>query len=118
MYTAPQDHRRRARGLGFRMFVDMSFLEVEPEHIARFENVYGEIVRRAAEAEGCISSDLVRLSEINRYCWVERWVSRDAHQQFNEFLFGDIIPGLPEDLMAYVRRLEHRDAEGVVVDNP
>ncbi len=99
------------------MFVDMSFLEVDPEYTARFEAIYGDIVRRAAETEGCISSDLVRLSEVNRYCWVERWISRDAHQRFNEFLFGDIIPGLPDDLAAFVTRLEHRDAEGVATDN-
>lgn len=99
------------------MFVDMSFLEVDPDYTDRFEEIYGEIVRRAAESEGCISSELVRLTEENRYCWVERWVSRDAHQQFNEFLFGDIIPGLPDDMITLVTRLEHRDAEGITIDN-
>lgn len=99
------------------MFVDMSFFEVDPDYCGLFEEVYGEVVRNARNAEGCISSDLIRLTEINRYCWVERWSSRDAHQQFNEFLWGDIIPGLPDEMHEFVARLENRDAEGVAIDD-
>lgn len=99
------------------MFVDLTFFEVVGEHIERFEIAYGSIIHEAREAEGCISSDLVRLSEVNRYCWVERWVNRDAHQRFNEFLFGDIIPGLPEDFNDIVTRLDNRDADGVSITN-
>lgn len=94
------------------MFVDMSFFEVDNAYRDQFEQVYGEIIRKALEAEGCLSSDLVRLSEVNRYCWVERWQTRDAHQRYNEFLFGDLIPGLPAELAERVNRLENRDAEG------
>lgn len=97
------------------MFVDMSFFEVESAFCGQFELVYGRITRNALQAEGCISSDLIRLSEVNRYCWVERWESRDAHQRFNEFLFGDLIPGLPDEMLDRVTRLESRDAEGVSV---
>ena len=97
------------------MFVDMSFFEVDDAHAEMFEQVYGDITRNARSADGCLSSELVRLSEINRYCWVERWETRDAHQRFNEFLFGDLIPGLPEELAEYVTRLESRDAEGHLV---
>ena len=98
------------------MFVDMSFFEVDDDYAEMFEQVYGDIIRKACDAEGCLSSDLIRLSEINRYCWVERWETRDAHQRFNEFLFGDLIPGLPDELSEYVTRLESRDAEGHSVD--
>lgn len=98
------------------MFIDMSFFEVDDAHCDQFEQVYGNITRNALEAEGCLSSDLVRLTEINRYCWVERWETRDHHQRYNEFLFGDIIPGLPEQMQEYVVRLENRDAEGYTLD--
>jgi quinol monooxygenase YgiN len=100
------------------MFVDMTFFEVESAYCDQFELAYGEITRNARQAKGCISSDLIRLSEINRYCWVERWEDRDAHQRYNEFLFGDIIPGLPDDMLYRVTRLENRDAEGVGVRIP
>ncbi len=100
------------------MFVDLTFFEVEGEHAERFELAYGVVIQRAFESEGCISSDLVRLSEENRYCWVERWVDRDAHQRFNEFLFGDILPGLPEDFKDIVTRLGSRDANGFRVSVP
>ena len=98
------------------MFVDMSFFEVDEAYCDQFEQLYGRITQDALNAEGCISSDLVRLTEVNRYVWVERWESRDAHQQFNEFLFGDLIPGLPDRLNDHVVRLEHRDAEGFKVN--
>ncbi|CAN5145353.1 hypothetical protein BH23CHL1_BH23CHL1_16390 [soil metagenome] len=100
------------------MFVDLTFFEVGEGRAERFEAVYGAIIHNARDAQGCISSDLVRLTEVNRYCWVERWVDRDAHQRFNEFLFGDIIPGLPDDLNDIVTRLDNRDADGVSVSIP
>lgn len=103
-------------GRGQDMFVDMSFFEVDSAYCGQFEQVYGDIVRKALDADGCLSSDLVRLSEVNRYCWVERWQTRDAHQRYNEFLFGDLIPGLPEELSERVTRLENRDAEGYSID--
>lgn len=99
------------------MFVDMSFFQVDPAWCDQFETLYADVVHQARDAEGCISSDLIRLTEIDRYCWVERWVNRDAHQQFNEFLFGDIVPGLPDEMSHYVVRLENRDAEGVAIDD-
>lgn len=100
------------------MFVDMSFFEVDEEYCEQFERIYGRITSNANAAEGCLSSELFRLTEERRYCWVERLVDRDAHQQFNEFLFGDIIPGLPAELNDHVVRLDSRDAEGFQVDLP
>jgi quinol monooxygenase YgiN len=100
------------------MFVDMTYFEVDDAYCGQFEELYGEIIRKALDARGCLSSDLIRLSEVNRYCWVERWQTRDDHQRYNEFLFGDLIPGLPEDMQEYVVRLENRDAEGYTVESP
>lgn len=100
------------------MFVDLSFFEVDDSYCEEFERLYGQITKDALDAEGCISSELVRLTEINRYVWVERWASRDHHQRFNEFLFGDIIPGLPDEMNDHVNRLENRDAEGFKVQAP
>lgn len=96
------------------MFMDVSFFEVEPGDEERFELEFGDIVAQARSAAGCLSSELIRLNEERRYCWLERWASRDAHQRFNEFLFDDIIPGHAE-LIEAVHRLEERDAEGVAV---
>jgi quinol monooxygenase YgiN len=94
--------------------MDISFFEVEPGDEERFEREFGDIVAQALAAVGCRSSELIRLNEERRYCWLERWESRDAHQRFNEFLFDDIVPGHAE-LIDAVRRLEERDAEGVAV---
>jgi len=96
------------------VFVDVSFFEVEAGHEERYERAFLRVVARAAEAEGCLSSELVRLSEERRYCWVERWRTREAHLEFNEFLFGELLPGIPE-LQGIVQRLVDRDAEGMVV---
>lgn len=98
------------------MFVDLTFFEVAGGHAQQFETAYGTVIQKARKAEGCISSDLVRLTEVNRYCWVERWIDRDAHQRFNEFLFGDILPGLPEGFNDIVTRLDSRDTEGFPID--
>lgn len=100
------------------MFVDMTFFEVDNTYREQFERLYGQITQQALATEGCISSDLVRLTEVNRYVWVERWTDRDAHQRYNEFLFGDIIPGLPDELNDHVTRLENRDAEGSSIEMP
>ena len=96
------------------MFIDLTFFEVEAGDEQRFEAEFGDIVLQALRAPGCLSSELVRLNEERRYCWVERWEHRDAPQPFNEFLIDDIIPGHAE-LIEAVRRLEDRDAEGVAV---
>ena len=94
--------------------MDVSFFEVQPGDEERFELEFGDIVAQASHADGCLSSELIRLNEERRYCWLERWTDREAHQRFNEFLFDDIIPGHAE-LVEAVRRLEERDAEGIAV---
>lgn len=96
------------------MFVDVSFFEVEDGFSHSFERDFGPIVTRAREADGCLSSELVKLNEDNRYAWVERWMSRETHNDFNVVLFSQILPGLPE-FFRYAVRLEERDAEGHVV---
>jgi hypothetical protein len=94
------------------MFVDLSFFEVAEGEEERFEQAFAAVVAQAREAEGCVTSDFVRLTEERVYCWVERWVSRDAHLRFNEFLFGELLPGIPW-MNDVVTRLTSRDAEGV-----
>lgn len=96
------------------VFVDLSFFAVAEGHAEDYEAAFAPIVARAAEAPGCLSSELVRLTEEGRYCWVERWVSREAHLEFNEFLFGELLPGIPQ-LNDIVTRLVERDAEGMLV---
>ncbi len=96
------------------MFVDLSFFEVEEGMQPEFESAFRVLVAAAREAEGCLSSELVRLEEDRRYVWVERWTSRQAHNAFNERLFAELLPRLP-DLERYARRLLDRDAEGYVV---
>lgn len=97
------------------MFVDVSFFEVEEGQLEQFERDFASIVVHARDAEGCISSELVRLDEERRYAWVERWATREAHNHFNQFLFGMLLPERP-DLARYSRRLAERDAEGYVVE--
>jgi Antibiotic biosynthesis monooxygenase len=96
------------------VFVDLSFFEVAEGHEERYERAFAVVVTEAGGTPGCLSSELVRLSEERRYCWVERWESREAHLTFNEFLFGELLPGIPE-LNNIVTRLVERDAEGTVV---
>ncbi len=96
------------------MFVDVSFFEVEEGMSHSFEREFGPIVTRAREADGCVSSELVKLNEDNRYAWLERWTDREAHNDFNVVLFSQILPGLP-DIFRYAARIEDRDAEGQVV---
>ncbi|GBD20701.1 hypothetical protein HRbin28_01146 [bacterium HR28] len=96
------------------MFIDLSFFEVDEGMQPEFEQVFRVLIAAAREAEGCVSSELVRLDEEQRYVWVERWVSREAHNAFNQRLFGELLPRLP-DFERYARRLVDRDAEGYVV---
>ena len=96
------------------MFVDLSFFEVSEGHEERYERAFAVVVAEAGAADGCLSSELVRLSEERYYCWVERWESREAHLTFNEFLFGQLLPGIPELNDIVIRRVD-RDAEGVLV---
>jgi hypothetical protein len=96
------------------VFVDLSFFEVAEGHEERYERAFAAVVAEAGAAQGCLSSELVRLSEERYYCWVERWESREAHLAFNEFLFGELLPGIPELNDIVVRRVD-RDAEGTVV---
>ncbi len=96
------------------MFVDLSFFEVDEGMQPEFEQTFRVLIAAAREAEGCISSELVRLDEELRYVWVERWESREAHNAFNERLFGELLPRLP-DFERYAWRMVDRDAEGYVV---
>lgn len=95
-------------------FVDLSFFEIADGHAEEFEAAFGAVVARAAAAAGCLTSELLRLNEEGFYCWVERWESREAHLAFNEFLFGELLPGIPE-LNGLVTRRVDRDAEGSVI---
>ena len=97
------------------MFVDVSFFEVEEGQRDLFEHDFASIVAYAREAEGCVSSELVRLDEERRYAWVERWISREDHNHFNQVLFGLLLPERP-DLARFSHRLLDRDAEGYVVE--
>ena len=97
------------------MFVDLSFFEVEEGKRELFEHDFAGIAAHAREAEGFISAELVRLDEELRYCWVERWRSREDHNRFNQLLFGLLLPERP-DLARYSRRLTERDAEGYAVE--
>ncbi len=96
------------------MFIDLSFFEVDEGMQLEFEQLFRVLIAAARDTEGCVSSELVRLDEEQRYVWVERWVSREAHNAFNQRLFGEILPRLP-DVERYARRLLDRDAEGYVV---
>ncbi|GBD16243.1 hypothetical protein HRbin26_01138 [bacterium HR26] len=96
------------------MFVDLSFFEVEEGMQHVFERAFRVLIEQARQADGCLSSELVRLDEDRRYVWVERWSSREAHNRFNQLLFGQLLPRLP-DLERYAQRLPDRDAEGYVV---
>ncbi|HEX7103370.1 MAG TPA: antibiotic biosynthesis monooxygenase [Nitrolancea sp.] len=96
------------------MFIDLSFFEVEEGHQRSFERDFGTIVLRARDTTGCITSELVRLDEDFHYVWVERWDRREEHNAFNEILFGELLPSLP-DIGRYASRLVERDAEGYVV---
>ncbi|HET7037667.1 MAG TPA: antibiotic biosynthesis monooxygenase [Thermomicrobiaceae bacterium] len=97
------------------MFVDVSFFEVEEGLGDLFERDFASVVAQAREAEGCISSELVRLDEERRYAWIERWASREEHNHFNQILFGMLLPERP-DLARFAHRLFERDAEGYVVE--
>lgn len=96
------------------MFVDLSFFEVEEGHETVFEADMAGIIAHARDAVGCLSSELVRLDEEQRYLWVERWVSREAHNHFNQILFGQLLPQQP-DILRVARRLSEREARGYVV---
>ncbi|MDW7981443.1 MAG: antibiotic biosynthesis monooxygenase family protein [Thermomicrobium sp.] len=96
------------------MFIDLSFFEVADGMQPEFERSFRVLIAAARQADGCLSSELVRLDEEQRYVWVERWSSREAHNAFNERLFGELLPRMP-DLERYARRLTDRDAEGYVV---
>lgn len=96
------------------MFIDLSFFEIEEGRQADFERAFRLIIAAARDAEGCLSSELVRLDEDQRYVWVERWISREAHNAFNQHLFAEVLPRL-RDFEQYSRRLPDRDAEGFVV---
>lgn len=96
------------------MFVDLSFFEVEEGMQHVFERAFRVLIEQARQSDGCLSSELVRLDEDRRYVWVERWSSREAHNRFNQLLFGQLLPRLP-DLERYAQRLTDRDAEGYVV---
>ncbi|MBX5444877.1 antibiotic biosynthesis monooxygenase [Sphaerobacter sp.] len=97
------------------MFVDISVFEVEEGMQGVFERDFLPVVERARAEQGCLSSELVRLEEERRYAWVERWESREQHNAFNEILFGQILPNLP-DIGRYSTRLVEREAEGYVVE--
>jgi quinol monooxygenase YgiN len=92
----------------------MSFFEVEEGAQAKFEADMAGLIAHARDAFGCLSSELVRLDEERRYAWVERWVSREAHNHFNQILFGQLLPQQP-DLLSRAQRLTERDAKGYVV---
>lgn len=96
------------------MFVDVSFFEVEEGMQRVFERDFRGVVERAAREPGCISSELVKLDEDRHYAWVERWSTREGHKAFNEILFGQLLPAMP-DFGRYATRLVDRDAEGYVV---
>lgn len=96
------------------MFIDLSFFEVEEGHQRSFERDFGTIVVQARATTGCITSELVRMDEDYHYVWVERWDSREEHNAFNEILFGQLLPALP-DIGHYASRLVDRDAEGYLV---
>ena len=96
------------------MFLDMSFFEVEEGAQATFEVDMAGIIAHARDAVGCLSSELARLDEERRYVWVERWVSREAHNHFNQILFGQLLPQQP-DILRFARRLQSRDATGYIV---
>jgi quinol monooxygenase YgiN len=96
------------------MFIDLSFFEVEEGHQRSFERDFGTIVVQARATTGCISSELVRMDEEYHYVWVERWDTREEHNAFNEILFGQLLPALP-DIGHYASRLVERDAEGYAV---
>jgi quinol monooxygenase YgiN len=96
------------------MFIDVSFFEVKEGMGHEFERDFSPVVTRARETEGCLSSELVKLDEENRYVWVERWKDREAHNDFNQILFGQLLPSFP-DLLRHATRLVDRDAEGYVV---
>jgi len=96
------------------MFIDLSYFEVEEGHQRSFERDFGTIVTQAGETIGCITSELVRMDEDFHYVWVERWETREVHNNFNEILFGQLLPNLP-DIGRYATRLVDRDAEGYVV---
>lgn len=96
------------------MFIDVSFFEVEEGMQRVFERDFRAVVERAAREPGCLSSELVKLDEDHHYAWVERWTTRESHNAFNEVLFGELLPGLP-DFGRYATRLVDRDAEGYVV---
>jgi quinol monooxygenase YgiN len=96
------------------MFVDLSYFEVEEGHQRSFERDFGTIVQQARETGGCITSELIRMDEDFHYVWVERWETREEHNSFNEILFGQLLPSLP-DIGRYATRLVDRDAEGYVV---
>ena len=96
------------------MFIDVSFFDVEEGMQRVFERDFRGVVERAAREPGCLSSELVKLDEDHHYAWVERWTSRATHNTFNEILFGQLLPALP-DFGRYATRLVERDAEGYVV---
>ena len=98
------------------MFIDVSFFEVEEGKLDGFERDFASIIAHAREAEGNISSELIRLSEERRYAWVERWRTREDHNHFNQILFGMLLPERP-DLARFSHRMIERDAEGYVVDS-
>lgn len=96
------------------MFIDLSHFEIEEGYQRTFEQQFGTIVVRARATPGCISSELVRLDGQRNYIWVERWATREEHDAFNEILFGQLLPSLP-DFGRYATRVVDRDAEGYVV---
>lgn len=93
------------------MFLDISIFEVDEDMGPTFERDFRPIVERAQGMPGCLSSELIKLDEVGRYAWVERWASREEHNAFNEVLFGELLPRIP-DIGRYARRLVERDAEG------
>lgn len=96
------------------MFVDVSFFEVEEGTQRRFERDFGQIVSHAGQIAECISSELVKLEDGRTYAWVERWTNVEDHNAFNEVLFAQLLPELP-DFGRYATRLVDRDVEGFVV---
>src|SRR5919199_2348832 len=93
----------KRRGGEHRVFVDMSFFEVEEGREADFERDFANLIAHARDAEGCISSELVSLDEERRYGWVERWDSRESHNHFNQYLFGYLLPN-QLDVLRFARR--------------
>lgn len=96
------------------MFVDVSVFEVEDGMRRIFERDFGAIVVQARESAGCVSSELVRLTEARHYVWIERWETKEQHDEFTEILFGQLLPNLP-DFGRYATRVVDRDVEGHVV---